>query len=151
VRGELRIELLTDYPERLSSHTTLYIGPKAAPYTLQGVRLHGGGALLKLTGCDDRNAAEELRGQVVQIPLEEAVPLDEGEYYEHQVVGAEVITEQGDLLGQISEVLHTGANDVYVIHGSRGEILVPVTDEVVREIDLDEQRIVVALLPGLLE
>lgn len=151
VRGELRVEIMTDHPERLSFHPVLYLGPEHTPYDLEGVRFHKGAALIKLTGCDDRNAAEALRNQLVQIPFEDAVPLEEGEFYEFQIMGAEVITETGETLGRVVEVIETGANDVYVVQGPRGELLIPVIEDVVQELDLENQRMVVTLLPGLLD
>lgn len=150
IRGELRVELLTDYPERLALHAVLYLGREARPYPLEGVRFHKGAALIKLAGCDDRNAAEELRGQQVQIPIEEAVPLEDGEYYHFQVVGVDVVSEEGEQIGRVVEVMETGANDVYVVHGPRGEVLIPAIAEAVQELDLNARRMVVRLLPGLL-
>ncbi len=150
VRGEVRVQLLTDHPERLSRYRILYLGRTPRPYTLEGVRLHKGAALIKLANCDDRNAAEELRGQLVQIPIAEAVPLGEGEYYHFQVVGVEVLTDQGESLGRVAEVLDTGANDVFVVRGPRGEVLIPAIEDVVLELDLEARRMVVTILPGLL-
>ncbi len=150
VRGEVRVEILTDYPERLPDHRVLYLGPEPRPYPVEGVRFHQGVALIKLAGCDDRNAAELLRGQWVQIPVEEAVPLEEDEYYHFQLVGVEVVTDGGETLGRVAEVLDTGANDVYVVRGPRGEVLIPAIEEVVRELDLAARRMVVTILPGLL-
>jgi 16S rRNA processing protein RimM len=90
-----------------------------------------------------------LRGQLVQIAREEAVPLQAGQFYEHQIVGLSVVTADGHALGQVVEVLATGANDVYVVLGPRGEILLPARAEVVRAIDLDAGTMTVVLLPGL--
>jgi 16S rRNA processing protein RimM len=151
VRGELRVEILTDYPERLHAHRVLYLGVEGTPHPVEGVRLHRGAALIKLAGCDDRNAAEGLRGQLVQIPYEAAVPLEDGEYYDFQILGIEVVTDAGECLGQVVEVLDTGANDVFVVRGARGDVLIPAIEDVVRELDLSAQRMVVTILPGLLD
>jgi len=155
VRGELRVEILTDYPERLRLHACFYLACPDSPnavrrYPVEKLRRHKGVLLLKLAGCDDRNAAEELRGQLVQIPLEEAVPLEEEEYYHFQLTGVRVETESGEWLGQVVEVLETGANDVYVVRGPLGEVLLPAVDDVVLELDLESRRLVVHLLPGML-
>lgn len=151
VRGELRVELLTGYPERLPLHAVLYLGDEGRPYTVERLRLQEGVALIKLAGCDDRDQAETLRGQLLQIPLEHAVPLEEGEYYHFQLIGVEVFTDGGECLGRVVEVLDTGANDVYVVRGRRGEVLLPAIEDVVRQLDLEGRRMVVTLLPGLLE
>jgi len=155
VRGELRVRILTEYPERLNIHTHFYLAhpaftEKVYRYAVERMRLRRDVLLLKLEGCDDRTAAEALRGMLVQIPLEDAVPLEEGEYYLFQLLGVDVETEQGEWLGRIVEVLETGANDVYVVRGPRGEVLVPAIGEVVRSLDLAAKRMVIHLMPGLL-
>jgi 16S rRNA processing protein RimM len=149
------VEVITDFPERLGEHACLYLASPASPdavrrYPVEKLRRHRDTVLLKLGGCDDRNSADELRGLLVQIPIEDAVPLEEGEYYHFQLVGVRVETEDGEWLGQVAEVLQTGANDVYVVRGPRGEILLPAVESVVFELDLDSKRMVVHLLPGLL-
>jgi 16S rRNA processing protein RimM len=156
IRGELRVEITTDYPERLEQHTCFYLASPDSPeaarrYPVEKLRQHRGALLLKLGGCDDRNSADELRGMLVQIPLEKAVPLEEGEYYHFQLIGVRVETESGKWLGQVVEVLETGANDVYVLRGPRGEVLLPAVEEVIRELDLESKRMVVRPLPGMLE
>ncbi len=155
VRGELRVKIVTDYPERLGRHACFYLASPDSPeavqrYAVERLRRHGEALLLKLSGCDDRNAADELRGMLVQIPVEDAVPLEEGEYYYFQLIGVRVVTEDGERLGRVIEVIETGANDVYVVRGPRGEVLLPAMDDVVLELDLEAKRMTVRLLPGLL-
>jgi 16S rRNA processing protein RimM len=87
VRGEVKVAIETDFPERFKWLKRVYLGEKATSFALEGSRLHKGHALLKLGGCDDHDAAEKLRGQLVQIPVEEAMPLGEDEYYVYQIVG----------------------------------------------------------------
>ncbi|MBN1976171.1 MAG: 16S rRNA processing protein RimM [Anaerolineae bacterium] len=155
VLGELRVEVITDYPERLGQHVHFYLAHPDSPeqvqrYSIEKIRQHKEIALLKLEGCDDRNGADVLRNMLVQIPVEEAVPLEEGEYYHFQIAGVRVETEDGEWLGQVAEVLETGANDVYLVRGPRGEILLPAIADVVLELDLEARRMVVRLLPGIL-
>lgn len=85
----------------------------------------------------------------MQIPLEEAVPLSEDEYYIYQIVGLEVWTSEGGYLGRVLKVLFTGANEVYVVEGERGEILVPAIEDVVKEVDLGGGRLIVEPLEGM--
>ncbi len=152
VHGELRVEILTDSPEHLSEVETLYVGKSRRPYHLDSVRLHQKIALLKLASCDDRNAADELRGEYLYVAAEDAVPLDVDEVYEYQVVGLTVVTDEGQLLGEVVEVFTApGANDVFVVHGPLGEILIPAIEEVVIGLELEARRLVVRLLPGLLD
>lgn len=156
IRGEVRVEILTDYPERLVEHEHLYLAPSRAPddverYPLEAVRPHKGILLMKLGGVDDRDAAEELRGMLVQVPFEEAVPLEEDEYYHFQLAGMDVETDDGEWLGRVAEVVGAGAHDVYVVRGPRGEVLLPAIEDVILELDTEARKMVVHLLPGMLE
>lgn len=155
VHGEVRAQVVTSYPELLGSHRVFFLASPRTPevgreYRVEQVRVHAAVALLKLEGYDDRNAAEALRGMLVQIPLEHAVPLDDDEYYHHQIIGLKVETVDGTLLGHVVEVLETGADDVYIVRGTLGEILLPAVSEVVQRIDLLGGRMIIKVLPGLL-
>lgn len=150
IAGELRVEVFTDFPERLSTLEFLYVGSSYRRYTLHSVRSHQGCLLLRLVEITDRNAAELLRNQIVWVSSADAVPLEEGEYYFHQLLGMQVSTEAGEVLGEIVEVLDTpGANDVYVVHGLRGEVLIPAIRDVVLSIDIQAGHMVIRPLPGL--
>jgi 16S rRNA processing protein RimM len=150
IRGEVKVEIMTDFPDRFSLLRKVHLGPEAVPFALEGFRLHKGAALLKLEGFHDRASVEKLRGQLVQIPIEEAVPLEENEYYEHQIVGLAVWTAGGEYLGTVDEVISTGSNDVYVVRGEGPEILIPAIEDVVLEINLAQERLVVELMEGLI-
>jgi 16S rRNA processing protein RimM len=151
VRGELKVEILTEDPTRFERLETVYVGPQFAAYHLEQARLHQNMALLKLAGCDDRNAAEALRDLLVQIAIEDALPLEEGECWLYQVLGLKVWTTDGEQLGLVQEVLETGANDVYVVQDQRGQqVLIPALKNVVLEIDLDAGQMLVELPAGLI-
>ncbi len=155
VRGEVRVKILTDYPERLPIHRYFYVGAVDADerlqrYPVEGMRFHQDVVLLKLAGCDDRNTAETLRGLFVQIPIEAAAPLEEGEYYLFQLIGVQVEADDGRGLGTVVDVIETKANDVLVVQGPLGEILLPDVDEVVLSLDVASGRMVVRPLPGML-
>lgn len=156
VGGELKVQVLSEDPHRFGRMEQVYIGLEEAepePRVLERFRLHKGNALLKLAGCDDRDAAALLRGYLLQVPIEDAIPLEEGEYYEYQILGLEAWTVSGEHLGKVVEVLVTGANDVYVVHGTypgHREILIPALESVVLEIDLEADRMLVELPEGLL-
>ncbi len=152
VRGELRVEILTDYPEHLERVRTVYIGDDYHPYKLAALRFHQNLMLLTLEGCSDRDAADDLRGALVSVVLKDAVPLEEDEYYHFQLIGLQAVSDEGDVLGEIVEILSLpGANDVYVVHGSRGEILLPAIADVIQKVDFDARRVTVHLLPGLID
>ena len=119
------------------------------PYALEGCRFHQSTVLLKLKGIDDRHRAETLREQWVWIPIEDAVPLEEGECYLYQVLGLRVVTVDGEELGKVTEIIETGANLVYIAQGVQGEILLPDTDEVIVQVDVPAGQMIVQLIEGL--
>lgn len=152
VHGEVRVELLTDVPERFQWLEAVYVGEKSPRRTaIESVRFHQGVVLLRLAGYPTRDEAEMLRGELLQVPESEAVPLAEGEYYLYQLVGLEVFTEGGKRVGRLSEILETGANNVFVVDGDNGQHLLPDIPDVIKEIDIDNGKITIHLLPGLIE
>ena len=149
VRGELLLETLTDFPEHLAEQKTVYLGDPPQPHPLGGVRIHRHQLILRLADCADMDTANSYRGQLVQIQAEAAAPLPEGLYYHHQLIGLAVYTDAGEHLGELVEVLETGANDVYVVKGEQGEVLLPVIADVIGAVDLPGHRMTVHLLDGL--
>ena len=156
VQGELRIRILTNYPERIAKLKTVYLGmdiesPTLKPYEVVGMRMHQNYGLLTLHDITTRDKADRLRGQFIMVDMEHAVPLEEGEFYLYELLGLEVRTEDRELLGTISEVIETGANDVYVVESPRfGEVLIPVTEETVLETNIAAGIVTVRLPEGLL-
>jgi 16S rRNA processing protein RimM len=156
IRGELRMQVHTAYPEFLSRVHTIYLNrrPKtdnATTHTLKSVRFHQQMALLTVEGIESRNDADLWRGYYVMASRSLAAPLEDGEIYLTQLLGLSVYTEDGEFLGNIDDIIETGANDVFVLRGTeRGDILIPDTDEVVQNIDLDAQKVTIILIPGLL-
>ncbi len=152
IKGEVRMEVMTSYPEHVATLKHVYVGPEHRPYVLESARTHQGTLLLKLQGVDDRNAAEALHDQTVEVALEDAVPLEEGEYYYFQLLGMAVETDAGEALGEVTDVLEVpGGNDVYVVQGPRGELLIPAIASVVQSLDLTGRRMVIHIIPGLFD
>jgi 16S rRNA processing protein RimM len=158
VRGELRVEVHTDHPERFALYKRLYLGPagpggemeaSGVAYLLQSHRFHSGLVLLKLEGIDDRTRAEAYRDLWVWIAVEDALPLPEGEFYLHQMLHLQAVEEDGEELGEVVEIIESSAHPVYVIRGPRGEVLVPDIDEVILQVDVVAGRMVVRLPEGL--
>lgn len=114
------------------------------------MRFHQNSVLLKLVGYDDRNAAETLRSLWLRVPRAEAIPLEEGEYFLYQLEGLAVHSTDGEFLGTLVEVLETRANNVFIVQGPYGEVLLPDVPHVIQAIDFEVGIITVALLPGLL-
>ena len=156
VAGELKMRVLTAYPERLSELETVFLGDDpdstdAVEYGVEGVRMHQQYALVKLEGIQDRDQADTLRQLLVMVMLENAIPLEEGEFYLYQLIGLGVQTDEGQHLGKLVEVLETGANDVYVVDSPEyGEVLIPVIPDTIIKTDLENGVIIVKLMDGLL-
>lgn len=149
VRGEVKIEILTEFPERFASLRQVFIGDDAKLFLVDHARLHGKSALLKFKGIDSPEDAEVLRNQLVQVALEDAVKLPEGKLYLYQLMGLRVVTTDGDALGEITDVLDTGANDVYVVQDGTREILIPAIEDVVKRIDLERREMTIKMMEGL--
>lgn len=151
VRGEILMDLLTDFPERLKPGAELYIGREKLRLQLLDSRSHQGGLLVRFAGYTDREQIGEFRNQIVFVNAEDSPALPEGEYYHHQLVGLQVIDQTAGVLGELVEILETGANDVLIVRSASGkDILLPATDEVIQSIDLGAGELRVELLPGLL-
>ena len=147
----MRVRPLGRFPERFRALRTVYLGEQYQPAAVLHRRLHPGGVVLRLDSVASRDAARALDGTYLYVPEAQAVALPQGEYFVHQIVGLAVVTSGGDHLGTIAEVLPTGSNDVYVVRGPRGEVLLPATKEVVLQVDLAAGTMLVEPLPGLLD
>jgi 16S rRNA processing protein RimM len=147
----LVVEAGSDLLPGLTSGTEIMVGQAHKVLVLEHIRPHRGRLLLKVRSIDDRDQAEALRNQTLYLSAEQVEPLPDGQYYYWQILGLEVFEDSGNRLGVIKNIIETGANDVYVIESDDGnEILVPAIEEVIREVDLDQERMTVRLLPGLI-
>jgi 16S rRNA processing protein RimM len=156
LRGEVRVELHTDFPERFAAGNLVLMGEELAEALIVTSRPHKNELLVLFEGVSDRAAAESLRGQWLFIHEQDAAELEEGAYWIHDIIGMEVQTGDGRRLGRVSEVLFTGANDVYLIKPAasinRGQdLLLPAIPEVIQTVDIAARLITVTLLPGMLE
>ena len=147
-RGKLKVRLMTDFPQRFSPSSTIYINRQ--PATVDSVEWRKGKAIIKLSSIDSIEQAQRLRGQPIEIHHSQLQPLPKGQYYHFQLIGLEVETIQGELLGKITEILTAESNDIYVVNGDRGEILIPAIDDVVKSIDCDKGCIIIEPIEGLL-
>lgn len=118
--------------------------------TVEGVRTHKGLFLVKLEGFDTREASSELIGAEVSIPGSEIPELPDDQYYYTELEDSEVFSDDGTYLGRLKNIIPTGSNDVFEVTGPLGEVLIPVTEETIRDIDLGHKKITVHLLEGLL-
>jgi 16S rRNA processing protein RimM len=153
VRGELKVRLLTDIPNRFAELDAVHVGPNHTRQLIQRVRPYKGEMIvLKLEGIDDANAAEPLRNQDLQIPLSELAKLPPDSYYQHDILGLRVFTLDRRDLGKIVDILITGSNDVYVVKTPDGsQVLIPAIRHVIKEVDLNRHAMYIDPLPGLLD
>ncbi|WP_372632875.1 ribosome maturation factor RimM [Cohnella sp.] len=156
IKGELKVWPQTDFPEvRFKAGNRLLLIPPEAgnPITVEIVsaREQKKMYVVKIKGFDNINDVEKYKGWELKVPEEDRVPLEEGEYYVRDIVGCEVFTEEGELLGTVTDTLSPGANDIWVVKMPKGkELLLPVIDDVVLDVDVAARKIKVHLMEGLL-
>lgn len=150
IRGEIVMDLHTDFPERLQSGRKLFIGKEHKPMTLASARPHAKGMLVRFKGIETPESAGQLRNQWVYVKATDVPALPEGKIYQHELFGFKVVDENDLLLGELVEILETGANNVYVVRNEAGkEILLPAIPSVILELDTDQRLMRVHLLEGL--
>ena len=151
IRGALKVELLTDFPERFEKGASVWSEKLKKELQIASVQEHGGVLLLTFSGIEDRTAAEQLVNSYLLIDETQLKPLTEGRYYHFQLVGLTVFDRQsGVKIGELSEVLAYSANDVYVVkREGKQDLLLPALKRVVNSIDLAERRMDVTIPEGL--
>ncbi len=156
VKGELKVRLLTDIPNRFEALDVVYVGPAHQRRAVQRARPYRGEMIvLKLQGIDDANAAEDLRNADLSIPLESLAQLPADSYYQHDILGLRVLTLDDVYLGDVVDIITTGSNDVYVVKmpdaPSSSQVLIPAIKHVIKQIDLQKHVIRIDPMPGLLD
>ncbi len=143
VRGEVKLQPLTDFPHRFESTECLFL-VDGTKLVLESARVQKNMVLAKFKGMDTPEAWLPFRRQELYVTEDELVSLPDGQYYIYQLIGLAVVDDSGASLGTLIDVLQTGSNDVYVIQSNAGqELLIPAIDRYVRLIDLNERRVVV--------
>jgi len=152
VRGDTLVELYTDFPERLTPGRKIYLGESHQPVTIRSQRQHNAGLILGFEGIDTPEQVGQHRNQFLYVDRSDAPSLPSGEYYFHELIDLLVVDEQGGEMGVLTGILETGANDVYVVTDPAGvELLIPAIPDCIRKVDMRARRMVVHLLPGLVE
>ncbi len=153
VRGEVKVFPTTDDPNRFKDLKKLFLdtGKDLLPLEIEGVKFFKQLVILKFKGIDNINDIEKYRGRDLLIDRADAVALDEGEYFIFDLIDSVVVTEDGKELGVLTEILTTAANDVYVVKTPEAkEVLLPSIKECILNIDVENKKITVHLLNGLL-
>lgn len=148
IRGDVVIQVLSDNPDRFKPGASVLL--EGQPRKVERHRTVSGKTVVKLSGIDDRNASETLKGGLLEVPEAELMALPPDTYFHHQIVGLTVVTTDGLELGRVQDILRTGSNDVYVVKGTR-EYLIPAIGDIVKQIDLDARQMLIDPIPGLLD
>jgi 16S rRNA processing protein RimM len=149
IRGDLKVEVLTDNPRRLSTGGEVYLEGRRV--VIERSRAINKGSLLKIESVDNRTEAIRVQGKFLMIPEEDVEPLPEGSYYHFQLLDMNVWTDDNKYLGELKEIIFTGSNDVYVVRveSEKKEWLIPALKEVILQVDPDASRMEVRLPEGL--
>lgn len=156
IRGEVKIYSQTDFPEeRFAPNSVLALvneeNGQRIDVEVVSAREHKGMYIAKLKGFENINEVEKYKGWSLKVSRDNLVELDEGEYYQHQIIGCKVVTDDGAELGVITEILVPGANDVWVVQPVKGkQVLIPVIDDVVLNVDVANKIVKVHLMEGLI-
>ncbi len=154
VRGEIKVFPTTDDVTRFKKLKKIYLdkGTEKMELEIASVKYFKNMVILKFKGIDNINDIEKYKGKDLLIERKQAVKLEEDEYFICDIIGASVVTEEGDNIGTLTEVLKTGANDVYVVEKKDGgEVLIPVIDDCVLDLDFDEKIVTVRLMAGMMD
>lgn len=155
IRGEVKVLRITDFDERFEPGEPLYwVSGEGKPEKLiiASHRQHKGFDLISFEGLPSINEVEHLKGGILQIREEQLTELEEDEYYFHEIIGCDVVLDNGAKIGRVKEILTPGANDVWVIdREGKSDVLIPYIDDVVVSVDIGKQRIIIDPIEGLLD
>ena len=154
IRGEVKVFPTTDDINRFKDlkDVILDTGKEYMNLEVQNVKFFKNMAIVKFKGIDDINDIEKYKGKDLLVTRENAIPLEEGEYYIFDVIGSRVVTDTGVEVGELKEILQTGANDVYVVKTPSGkEVLIPSIEQCILDINVDEKIVTVHLLDGMMD
>lgn len=153
VKGMLKVKPFTDDANRFEELKKVYIckKEKLEEVEIEEVKYHKDMVLLKVKGIEDMNEAEKVKGLYLKIDRKNAKKLPKDTYFIADLLGLEVYSDTGELLGKVDDIFRTGANDVYVVKNENGkQLLLPGIPDVIKEIDLEKEKIIVHLLKGLI-
>ena len=157
IKGEVRVISKTDFAEeRYKPGNTLYLFAEGAAepikVTVSAHRLHKQFHLLQFKEMPSLNEVEHLRNMVIKVPEEDLGELEEDEFYFHEIIGCEVVSEDGELIGTVKEILTLGANDVWVVQRKgKKDALIPYIASVVKDININEKKIKIHVMEGLID
>lgn len=153
IRGEVKVFPTTEDPKRFKGMKGIILdtGKEKRELTVESVRFFKNLVILKFQEFDNINEVEPYKGMDLLVTRENAIPLEEGEYYIADILGARVVTEDGEEFGVLKDVITTGANDVYVVEHEGREVLLPVIPDCVLSRDMEQKIVTVHVMKGLLD
>lgn len=154
LKGEVRVTLLTDSPDRFRRLKAVWIGSEestATRYKIQSVRVSRAAVVMQVEKVQTRTAADALRGQFVFVADKDEVKPRQGSYFIHEIVGMAVVDEAGMSIGTVQEVMQLPANDVWVVTSGEKEFLIPAIKEVIRSVDVGRRTVVIRPMEGMLD
>ena len=152
IKGMVKVMPFTENIERFSKMKTVYVKNKKEnkKYEIEEVKYHKNMVLIKFKGIENPEQADLLRQSYLLVDRTDEEPLEEGTYYIVDMIGLEVYTDEGELLGILEDIYNTGSNDIYVVKNELGkQILLPSIPDVIKKIDMPNKKVIVHLLPGL--
>ena len=152
IKGMVKVKPFTENVRRFDKLEKVYINNKKSikEYSIEEVKYHKDMVLIKFKGIENPEQANLLRESYLIVDKEKEEPLEEGTYYIVDMIGLEVYTEEGELLGKLEDIFNTGSNDIYVVKNELGkQILLPAISEVIRKIDMENKKMIVHLISGL--
>ena len=153
IKGMVKVKPFTDDIRRFDELKTVYVekNSKQTEYEIEEVKYHKDMVLIKFKGIDKVEQAEMLRNSYLTVSRDSVEKLEEGRYYIVDLLGLEVYTDEQILLGTLEDIFNTGSNDIYVVKDKQGkQILLPAIQDVIKQIDIKNKKIIVHLLPGLI-
>ncbi len=153
IKGMVKVKPFTDDIRRFDELKTVYIEKNSnqTEYEIEEVKYHKDMVLIKFKEIDKVEQAEMLRNSYLTVSRESVEKLEEGRYYIVDLLGLEVYTDEQILLGTLEDIFNTGSNDIYVVKDKQGkQILLPAIQDVIKQIDIENKKIIVHLLPGLI-
>ena len=152
IKGMVKVKPFTDNIERFSNLEKIYIKNKSGQteYKIQEVKYHKNMVLIKFEGIENPEQADLLRNSYLIVDRETEEPLEAGRYYVVDMIGLDVFTDDNEYLGKLEDIYNTGSNDIYVVKNELGkQVLLPAIEDVIKNIDMDNKKVIVHLIPGL--
>ena len=152
IKGMVKVKPFTDNIERFNNLEKIYIKNKSGQteYKIQEVKYHKNMVLIKFEGIENPEQADLLRNSYLIVDRETEEPLEAGRYYIVDMIGLDVFTDDNEYLGKLEDIYNTGSNDIYVVKNKLGkQVLLPAIEDVIKNIDMDNKKVIVHLIPGL--